>query len=167
MVFDACCRQFHAQKTLRFARCMRVYVFFLSLHSKLRYRHWKLNAYSDIMNTNAFSQTLPRIHTLCIFMLFFQHCCLIFLRFFSLHFSLSYSFFYVFFSVVVVAGLLFIMIFFVAFFHFLLGCRTKITRCMHSRNVCADCVVCFFSLFCSFICSIFIGFVILILCLFR
>lgn len=57
LVFDACCRQFHAQKTLRFARCMRVYISFLSSQLMLRYSHWKLNVYCDIMNTNAFSQT--------------------------------------------------------------------------------------------------------------
>lgn len=60
LVFDACCRQFHAQKTLRFARCMRVYISFLSSQSMLRYSHWKLNVYCDIMNTNAFSQTFAK-----------------------------------------------------------------------------------------------------------
>lgn len=44
--------------------------------------------------------------------------------------------------------------FLLVFFHFLLACLTNITRCMHSRNVCADCVVFFFALL--FICLLYL-----------
>lgn len=168
MVCDACCRLHSAQKTLYiyvyYSFSLSLAVLFVT-YSRIKYTGSALETefcffffvvfLCDLYQTNTITlaKHLPRIHwRYCVYSCYFCSTAALFLRVFFFIAVVAVDDFA---AAVAVAVFFYIV---VVFFHFLLATSLrKITRCMHSRNMC----VFFFPS--SSTTLLFVGFVIFIM----